>query len=242
MVCQKCKDRLVIDKKIQGVEYCNCPESPPSVYARKIDGYSWVPFVETADLLIWRQPHPDHNGLYVYKVYGYYDDISAEDFLAAQLDIEYRKQWDDTALQLKVVETDKESNSEVIYWEMKWPKMFSNRDYLFVRRHKVDKESNDMIIISRAMTHPSVPEKKGVHRVKEYWSVMHIRAPRGLSQPGVEFGLTYFDNPGVSLPQWLTNWAAMSGIPDFLNKQRNAARAKRAQGSSKISVSTNTEC
>lgn len=227
VVCSQCKDRLVIDKKISGVEYCNCPESPPSVYSRKIDGYTWVPFLETADLLIWRQPHPQYAGLYVYKVYGYYDDISAEDFLAAQLDINYRKQWDDTAQKLEVVEKDVETKTETIYWEMKWPKMFANRDYVFMRRHSVDPTRKDMVIMSRAVPHPSVPEIKGVHRVKEYWSVMHIKAPRDISQPGVEFGLTYFDNPGVSLPQWLTNWAAMTGIPDFLNKQRIAARELR---------------
>ncbi|ODN03966.1 StAR-related lipid transfer protein 7, mitochondrial [Orchesella cincta] len=226
VVCPGCKDRLVVDKKIAGVEYCHCPGAK-SAYNRKIDGYAWVPFVETPDLLVWRQPHPDLPGLFIYKVYGYYDDISAEDFLDVQLDIEYRKKWDDSALQLEIVEKDKESKSEVIYWEMQWPRMFSNRDYLFTRRHTVDKSKDNMVIMSRAMTHPNVPERKGVHRVTEYWSVMQIRGPRGLSQPGVEFGLTYFDNPGVSLPNWLTNWAAMTGIPDFLEKQRHAARIRR---------------
>ena len=32
-----------------------------------LPGYPWVPFVETSDLLIWRQPHPDYDGLYIYK-------------------------------------------------------------------------------------------------------------------------------------------------------------------------------
>lgn len=215
---------------MSGVKYCACPNSPQTVFSRQVKGYSWVPFAETADLIIWRKPHPDFPGLYIYKVYGYYSDISAQDFLDVQLDMDYRKEWDDTALELKVVEQDKNLQSEIIYWEMKWPKMFTNRDYLFLRRHKVCNERKDIVIMSKAVTHPEVPDKKGVHRVKEYWSVMHIRAIKSLNQPGVEFGLTYFDNPGLSLPQWLTTWAAMTGIPQFLDKQRNAARVKKLYG------------
>jgi len=53
-------------------------------------------------------------------------------------------------------------------------------------------------------------------------------------QPGVEFGLTYYDNPGLSLPGWLTNWAAMTAIPEYLNKVRNAARARRKTEARKV--------
>ena len=53
----------------------------------------------------------------------------------------------------------------------------------------------------------------------------------------MEFGLTYFDNPGLSLPTWLSNWAAMAGIPDFLNKVRAAARVKRAELESRSKAS-----
>ncbi|OXA43375.1 stAR-related lipid transfer protein 7, mitochondrial isoform X2 [Folsomia candida] len=226
VVCPHCQDRLVVDKKIPNVKYCHCPDAQ-SAYDRKVKGYAWTPFVETADLLIWRMPHPDRPGLFMYKVYGYYDDISAEDFLNTQLDIEYRKGWDDTVLKLNVVESSPEISQDVIYWEMKWPTMFSNRDYLFARRHLVDRQKKTIVIISKAVPHPAVPDKKGVHRVKEYWSVMQVNAVNGLSEPGVEFGLTYFDNPGVSLPQWMQNWASMTAIPEFLDKQRNAARAKK---------------
>jgi len=225
VVCPDCSDRLVVDKKLQSVKYCHCPNSA-SAYDKKISGYKWTPYVETPDLLIWRQPHPDRPGLFLYKVYGYYDDISPKDFLSTQLDIEYRKEWDDTVLKLEIVNLDEKQKSEVIYWEMKWPRMFSNRDYLFARRHMVDEEKKTMIIMSKAITIPEWEEKKGVHRVTEYWSVMQIQAVRGMDEPGVEFGLTYYDNPGLSLPGWMNNWAAMTAIPDFLNKQRNAAREK----------------
>lgn len=67
---------------------------------------------------MWRRPY---NGYYEYKVYGSYDDVSAIDFLDTQMDAEYRKQWDNTAVTLEVVEKDESSNSDVLYWEMAWP-------------------------------------------------------------------------------------------------------------------------
>jgi hypothetical protein len=32
-----------------------------------------------------------------------------------------------------------------------------------------------------------------------------------MDQPGVEFSLTYFDNPGLSIPSAFASWVAMSG-------------------------------
>lgn len=52
-----------------------------------------------------------------------YPDVSAEDFLFVQMDIDYRKEWDNTAVSLDVIESDvaQGSNSQVMYWEMLWP-------------------------------------------------------------------------------------------------------------------------
>jgi len=66
VICPNCSDRLVVDKKLPNVKYCHCPNTT-SVYNMKIADYSWVPFVETPDLLIWRQPHETQPGLFVYK-------------------------------------------------------------------------------------------------------------------------------------------------------------------------------
>lgn len=37
-------------------------------------------------------------------------------------------------------------------------------------------------------------------------------------KPGLEYVLTYFDNPGVVLPPAITSWVAQKQMPDFLNK------------------------
>lgn len=41
---------------------------------------------------------------------------------------------------------------------------------------------------------------------------MVIRPYTEFHQPGIEFGLTYFDDPGVNIPSAVTAWVAMSGI------------------------------
>lgn len=127
-----------------------------------------------------------------------YPDITADDFLAVQTDIEYRREWDDTAIVLDVVENDKLEgmNSQVVYWEMLWPKLFSNRDYVFVRQHFIDHKRNLILIVNKSTKHPSCPVKPGLQRVKEYWSFMVIKPKTTFNEPGLEFILTYFDNPG----------------------------------------------
>lgn len=82
---------------------------------------SWSPFIKKSDLNVWRRLHA--TGFFEYKVYGSYNDVSASDFLSCQVDIEYRKTWDTTAVVLESVERDPEpnTNSDIIYWEMLWP-------------------------------------------------------------------------------------------------------------------------
>lgn len=82
---------------------------------------NWTLFIEKNDLLVWRRITP--SGAFEYKVYGSYNDVTAEDFLNVQVDIDYRKFWDETAVELELVETDSKpnSNSDIIYWEMLWP-------------------------------------------------------------------------------------------------------------------------
>lgn len=41
---------------------------------------------------------------------------------------------------------------------------------------------------------------------------MVIRPYTELHQPGIEFGLTYFDDPGVNVPSTITSWVTMTGI------------------------------
>lgn len=54
-------------------------------------------------------------------MYGKYDDVTALDFLEAQVDLEYRLAWDTHAVKLRTLDTERATRSDVIYWETKWP-------------------------------------------------------------------------------------------------------------------------
>ena len=53
--------------------------------------------------------------------------------------------------------------SQMYYWEVNWPRFFSNRDYVCSRRSKVfkDKEGNDdvIVIFSKSAEHSNYPKK-----------------------------------------------------------------------------------
>lgn len=216
---KKCSTCSCVDKN-----HCECSASSYIAESTEEARSEWLPFIEEDDVLIWRKQEDQMRGLYAYKVYAKYSDVSAQAFLQAQIDTDYRKEWDNTAVTLKIIDSEPTSNSDVIYWEMRWPKLFSNRDYVFNRRYMVCVEKNVIIIVNKCVEHPNCPEKPENHRVKEYWSYMVIKPFTHFNEPGIEFVLTYFDNPGVSIPSALSAWVAMTGLPDFLSRLRAAAR------------------
>ncbi|XP_043265609.1 stAR-related lipid transfer protein 7, mitochondrial-like isoform X2 [Colletes gigas] len=229
VVCAKCQLRIVIDVRQSGIKYCTCTDNKFNATSNQ-DSEGWKPYIEREDMLIWRREEPNCGGLFAYKVYGSFAEVTAEDFLQAQIDVDYRKEWDPTARELRIIDTDPasqssaDSHSDVIYWETIWPKLFANRDYVYQRDWVVDKERRLIIIISKVTDHPAAPSKPGTYRVTTYWSYMVIRPYTEFHQPGIEFGLTYFDDPGVNIPSAVTAWVAMTGLPNFLIRMREASR------------------
>lgn len=221
VVCEICGGRLVVDRTIPDVVYCKCENRANQLKKGPDD---WEPFAERKDMLIWRKEHKEHQGLYMYKVYGRFEEVNAQDFLHVQIDTSYRLKWDKTVADIHVVDSDPSTNSDVIYWEVKWPHMFANRDYVFKRRFAVYLNKKLMIIVNKNTEHPSVPPKSDAQRVNEYWSYMVIRPLTEFSEPGIEFVLTYFDDPGLSMPSYLAGWIAMSALPDFLLRLREASQ------------------
>lgn len=47
---------------------------------------------------------------------------------------------------------------------------------------------------------------------------MVIKPVTTFKKPGIEYVLTYFDNPGIVVPPAITSWVAQKQMPDFLNK------------------------
>ncbi|XP_068625838.1 uncharacterized protein [Battus philenor] len=277
--CTRCGKRIVIDKRQNRVQYCDCKDGRPA--SQSSDG--WVPFMEAEDVIIWRKEYKPGQGLYAYKVYGRYSEVNARDFAAVQLDGAYRRVWDAAVAALAVVQRSALGvhGQAVLHWEVLWPRLFANRDYVYIRRHKefdalgehvieekvrsdapaapqVDPDQptnvhakakrksmenyameedgkSDLvvdnkvyIIVSRSCEHPDVPETKHAIRVLEYWSHMVVKTTQGVDKPGMEFVLTYYDEPAAGgLPGGVAAWASGRAAPGYLARMRTAAARYR---------------
>ncbi|XP_052757273.1 uncharacterized protein LOC113510052 [Galleria mellonella] len=273
LFCTSCGKRLVVDKKQPGIRYCVCKDVP-----RKDESDGWVPYMEAEDVVIWRKEYKPGQGLYAYKVYGRYKEVRAEDFAAVQVDGAYRRVWDTAVAALSVVERRANGlrDQAVLHWEVLWPRLFANRDYVYIRRHKefetTSRSSSHMqsmfdpppspvprtqvdtqrpsvhskakriamenyerekdnkcankvfVIVSRSCEHADVPETKHAIRVSEYWSHMVVKTLNGDDKPGMEFVLTYYDEPAVGgLPSGVATWATGRAAPAYLLRMRRAA-------------------
>ena len=252
LTCSFCQKRHFIDQYVEGVQYCQCSNRKTSVYGVSIkedgssdeSGSDWSPFLERKDVLVWRREHPEFHGLYAYKMYGKFDDISAKEFLEVQMDLsEFRLQWDNSTAQCHVIKQDDANGdssldvsvvsdvSQLYYWEVTWPRLFSNRDYVCSRRAVTfaSNNANDkrMVIYTKSAEHPGYPEKSKTFRVKDYVSVITIQPFKSFDEPGLEFSLTAFENPGVSLPSYITTWVAIRGMPEFMVNLRKACIERR---------------
>lgn len=254
LTCGECQNRHVIDQMVDGVCYCTCENKLSSVYGVSAKSNSdesdssegWLPFLERKDILVWRREHADNPGLFAYKMYGKFDDVSAKEFLEVQMDVSaFRMSWDISTAQCHVLLEEKGQTSaydntdtarqatadtnQIYFWEVNWPRFFSNRDYVCARRACIfenDKEKS-IVVYTRSTTHPSCPEKPKNYRVTDYWSVMVIKPFNNLGDVGIEFSLTAFENPGLSLPSSITTWVAIRGMPEFMENLRTACFQKR---------------
>ncbi|XP_033832043.1 stAR-related lipid transfer protein 7, mitochondrial [Periophthalmus magnuspinnatus] len=177
----------------------------------------WEIVMDKKDFKVWRRPIPNSH-LYEYRVLGSYKDVTPRQFFNVQLDTEYRKKWDALVIKLEVVDRDVNTGSEVVHWATHFPYPMYSRDYVYVRRYDVDIENNLMILVSRAVEHPRVPESQEFVRVHSYQSKMVIRPHKSFDENGFDYLLTYSDDPQTVFPRYCVSWMVSSGMPDFLDK------------------------
>ncbi|KAM9455690.1 stAR-related lipid transfer protein 7, mitochondrial isoform 1-T3 [Clarias gariepinus] len=195
-----------------------------SVSAQAAD--DWEIVMEKKTFKVWRRP-VEGSHLFEYRVFGSYTDVTPRQFFNVQLDTEYRKKWDALVIRLEVVDRDVSTGSEVVHWATHFPYPMYSRDYVYVRRYKVDVENNLMVLMSRAVEHPSIPETQEFVRVHSYRSRMVIRPHKSFDENGFDYLLTYSDDPQTVFPRYCLSWMVSSGMPDFLEKLHMAAlRAK----------------
>lgn len=199
------------------------PSSKGSALIKSSKG-KWEPYFCTNEFDIWKRE--ERTDRYSYKVYARYNDISAADLLHVQIDLDYRKQWDENAVSLHIIEEDPVpgTNSHLIYWEMQWPKFFYNRDYVYCRRYICDDQRKAMMVANRGTQHPQYPQANGKVRVTDYWSFVVIKPFRSFQEPGVHYIITYFDDPGLPIPQHIKSWVVQKQMPDSLKKMYHATK------------------
>ncbi|MGH0145370.1 UNVERIFIED_CONTAM: hypothetical protein FKN15_032152 [Acipenser sinensis] len=93
-----------------------------------------------------------------------------------------------------------------------------SRDYVYIRRYNVDVENNFMVLVSRAVEHPTIPESPDFVRVRSYQSKMVIKPHKSFDENGFDYLLTYSDDPQTVFPRYCVSWMVSSGMPDFLEK------------------------
>jgi len=158
---------------------------------------------------------------------GTFNDISALAFLQVQLDLDYRMKWDDHALRLSIIDTDKDTHSDIVHWIQKFPFPLNHRDYLYVRRYCLDTSINSspkIVIRCHSIDHPNVQNDKKCVRVSQYESSMIIQSKTRLEEKGIKFLLTYHEDAKASLPTSTYSYLAQSGIPSFVEKLHMAAK------------------
>ncbi|KAM9307407.1 stAR-related lipid transfer protein 7, mitochondrial isoform 1-T2 [Pholidichthys leucotaenia] len=221
------------NEKIQDEEMCRCglelealeAVKPLSSSLGNVGGQqdpSWEIVMEKKDFRVWKRPLPNSH-LYEYRVLGSYSDVTPRQFFNVQLDTEYRKKWDSLVIKLEVVDRDANTGSEVVHWATHFPYPMYSRDYVYVRRYDVDVNNNLMILVSRAVQHPKVPETQEFVRVHSYQSKMVIRPHKSFDENGFDYLLTYSDDPQTVFPRYCVSWMVSSGMPDFLAKLHTAA-------------------
>jgi len=227
LTCRKCGLRLRIDGELAEVSYCHCPDSPKSVFG-VVGPSGWSPFLERRDILVWRRQHSSMKGMYEYKMYGSFADVTAEEFLFVQNDLSrFRTSWDSSTKE--VSQLAEEGSSVVYYWEVNWPRFFSNRDYCCHRTVQTDSPSSTTACVSSSTEHPACKAPRGLVRVTDYTSVLTVRPHQTSDRPGLHFCLTGFENPGVALPESIITWVAIRAMPEFMLNLRTVCHRLRRE-------------
>lgn len=70
IICSVCNNRIEIDCKVDGIDYCSCPKDVANkrktVYSDpKNKKRRWQPYIERKNMIVWRRE--EQNGLYAYK-------------------------------------------------------------------------------------------------------------------------------------------------------------------------------
>uniref|UniRef100_A0AC34QKJ2 START domain-containing protein n=1 Tax=Panagrolaimus sp. JU765 TaxID=591449 RepID=A0AC34QKJ2_9BILA len=184
----------------------------------------WEVLVEERDLRVYRRRLPGKRELYEYKCAGTYYDISPRNFVDAQCDVAYRREWDTNVVTLDILDSDEDTDTQVVRWVAKFPYPMYPRVYIYVRRKIVDENNGRIVVCSRALDENAYPDDGKYVRVTWYRSSMSIQAHSTFDEDGLDYVLTYYDDPQSNIPSVAYNWIVNRGGPYFLKQVHEAAK------------------
>jgi len=184
-----------------------------------IDVDGWDFFVEAHGVAIYRQ-YDQQSGLYHYKIFGEFEDVTPDVCAQVYMDLDYRKEWDSYVKELSLKDCD---GKKLIYWNVNYPFPLANRDYLYGREYREieQDEKKFYLVLAKPMTSLALQEKKGVVRVSEFEQSAALVSN---GKHGTKAYMRYYDNPGGNIPTWLINWGAKTGVPQFLKSLHKACK------------------
>ncbi|VDN96466.1 unnamed protein product [Rodentolepis nana] len=222
----------------------------------------WELIIDRPELRMWRRPSSRSSGissgLYEYRVCGSFTDISARCFLEVQLNLEYRRQWDNSVVALESSRSTKPTadaaETEVIRWVARFPFPMARREYIYARRWWLTTSASTpthegliALIISRACNRESKNDENGGTSTKGS-DDSHSRNFEAQSEGGMVSVKAYesnifirshgnIDEPGLDYflvyyddPQLILSTEAASLVPKLLEKLHDAALAISKHG------------
>eukprot|EP00080_Pristionchus_pacificus_P021124 PDM81144.1 hypothetical protein PRIPAC_36147 [Pristionchus pacificus] len=142
---------------------------------------------------------------------------------AVQNDCSYRAEWDKNVIKLEMVKDDG-LNEQLIRWVARYPYPLYPREYVYVKRSVVSDDGKDIVIQSKALPESIVPLSGNFVRVECYESRMCVRCHKDFDSPGLDYVLTYFDNPEANIPSYAYNWIVNQAGPYFIKQVYLEAR------------------
>lgn len=100
-----------------------------------------------------------------------------------------------------------------------WP--LSNRDFVYQLESKYFGDNNDILVtLSKATSHPSVPDVHKVTRVLDYNHTLVMKSIEGGKK--TKFYVMYFEDPKGGFPIAMVKFAAKKGVPLLIGKRRKS--------------------
>jgi len=180
----------------------------------------WESVFDADGFKAWRRPHAG-SALYEYRTVGVISEVPPKQYYKFYLDSLAWKTWDTNMEMVEIINKESEQ-VDWLYWGVKFPFPFSNRDYVY-RRQATELGNETYLIHCKAAPQDSKPATSKRVRVVQYECTVAMKtAADGKS---TQLFLDYFEDLQMSIPTTLMNWVTKTAVPEFIKKVSAQAKA-----------------